>query len=198
MKPNWIHVKILAVAFIVLGISACSEGEDIDLYNQKMFDTSISSFTTSWINKHAQVRSVPVSTVDMWWDMGSGLLDTQQAKNYWFDMSTDFCSNSLDTGFYFDFKAPCTRHDFGWRNLKKLDRHWNCLGSQANKPCGSNGLSEGESGGYWNYTNRLIVNGQFSEDMNFHCAGRSMFYRPACYHTAETYFLIVNVAAMVG
>lgn len=31
MKPNWIRVKILAVAFIVLGITACSAGEDIDL-----------------------------------------------------------------------------------------------------------------------------------------------------------------------
>lgn len=191
-------LKILIVACVYFSLTACSSGEDADLYNQKMFNTSISTFIASWKIKHAEIRSVSVPTIEIWWDLGWGLLDSQPAKSYWFDLSTDFCSNSPDTGPYFDFKAACTRHDFGWRNLKKLDQHWNCPGSQVNMPCGSNGLSSGQIGGYWNYYNRLIVNDQFSEDMNSHCASRSIFYRPACYMTSDVYYSSVNEAALLG
>lgn len=187
----------LAAAAILL-LAGCSETEDLATFNTAMFSTPISTFTTEWKAKHAEVRSVSVSTVNNWWNQGNGSLDSQAAKDYWFDMSTDFCSSSPDTGLYFDFKAACTRHDFGWRNLKKLDRHWNCAGSAANKPCGTNGLPVGQLGGYWKLSNRLIVNNQFKADMYSHCATRSILYRPACYDTADLYYNVVNVAALNG
>jgi hypothetical protein len=40
---------------------------------------------------------------------------------YEFDWSTDLCSNSPDRPLGFDFRIPCTRHDFGYRNYKKID-----------------------------------------------------------------------------
>ncbi|SDR32075.1 phospholipase [Thermostaphylospora chromogena] len=41
---------------------------------------------------------------------------------YEFDWSTDLCSSSPDQPLGFDFRMPCRRHDFGYRNYKALDR----------------------------------------------------------------------------
>jgi hypothetical protein len=40
---------------------------------------------------------------------------------YSFDWSTDFCSASPDKPLGFDFRLSCHRHDFGYRNFKKLN-----------------------------------------------------------------------------
>ena len=37
------------------------------------------------------------------------------------DWSTDFCSNSPNSDFNFDFTAPCAQHDFGYRNIMRMD-----------------------------------------------------------------------------
>jgi hypothetical protein len=39
---------------------------------------------------------------------------------YGFDWSTDLCSASPDQPLGFDFRMPCTRHDFGYRNYKAV------------------------------------------------------------------------------
>src|SRR5437879_1240621 len=45
--------------------------------------------------------------------------DDQPAwADYAFDWSTDFCSASPDEPLGFDFRLPCARHDFGYRNYK--------------------------------------------------------------------------------
>lgn len=186
---------IVALLGVALVASACSAQEDLATFNSKMFHTSIGSAVSQWKSKHAEVLNVSVSNINWRWDQGSGLLDTQPAKDFWFDMSTDFCSSSLDTGLAFDFKASCMRHDFGWRNLKKLDRHWNCWGASNNNPCGFNGLPQGTLGAYSNRTNRILVNDQFRRDMDAHCATRSIFLRPDCYANAQVYHFFVGLAA---
>ena len=39
---------------------------------------------------------------------------------YAFDWSTDYCSSSPDNPLGFDFRLPCWRHDFGYRNYKAV------------------------------------------------------------------------------
>jgi hypothetical protein len=39
---------------------------------------------------------------------------------YGFDWSTDYCSSSPDNPFGFPFSSGCVRHDFGYRNYKKI------------------------------------------------------------------------------
>src|SRR4051794_6490805 len=41
---------------------------------------------------------------------------------YAFDWSTDLCSSSPDRPLGFDFRMPCRRHDFGYRNYKAVSQ----------------------------------------------------------------------------
>ncbi|WP_157248165.1 phospholipase [Nonomuraea typhae] len=41
--------------------------------------------------------------------------------DYNFDWSTDLCSSSPDQPLGFDFRMPCRRHDFGYRNYKAMN-----------------------------------------------------------------------------
>jgi hypothetical protein len=41
-------------------------------------------------------------------------------SRYHFDWTTDLCSASPDTPLGFDFRMPCWRHDFGYRNYKEI------------------------------------------------------------------------------
>ncbi|TYB47387.1 phospholipase [Nonomuraea sp. PA05] len=41
---------------------------------------------------------------------------------YAFDWSTDLCSGSPDKPLGYDFRMPCVRHDFGYRNYKAMSR----------------------------------------------------------------------------
>src|SRR4051812_38874277 len=129
MRKQLLIAVVIGMALIV---AACSENEDLATFNSKMFSTSMSSFKSQWEAKNAEVLRVSVTEIERRWDGDEKRLDTQTAKSYWFDLSTDFCSSSPDTGPNFDFKAPCVRHDFGWRNLKKLDTHWATPGAYSN------------------------------------------------------------------
>ncbi|KAB8193510.1 phospholipase [Nonomuraea phyllanthi] len=42
--------------------------------------------------------------------------------DYAFDWSTDLCSSSPDKPLGFDFRMPCRRHDFGYRNYKDVSQ----------------------------------------------------------------------------
>lgn len=92
-----------------------------------------------------------------------------------FDWSTDYCSAPLsgNSGFSFDFRAPCRRHDFGYRNLHLLDRRY--------------------GGGFWTSTNRRRVDQRFLADMNAHCATRAMWLQWRCYSWARTYYVAVRL-----
>jgi hypothetical protein len=93
----------------------------------------------------------------------------------WFDWSNDGCSAPLvgDTGLSFNFRNSCRRHDFGYRNLKLLDRRY--------------------GGGFWNPTSRRRVDQQFLADMKAHCHTRALWLRPTCLGWAQTYYIAVRV-----
>ena len=93
----------------------------------------------------------------------------------WFDWSTDYCSAPLvgSTGLSFDFRNSCRRHDFGYRNLKLLDRWYG-------------------AGRFWNAANRERVDRQFLVDMRNHCALRAWWLRSSCLRWADTFYAAVR------
>jgi hypothetical protein len=94
----------------------------------------------------------------------------------WFDWSNDGCSAPLlgNTGRTYDFGPACRRHDFGYRNLRRLERRY------------------GSGHTFWNTTNRFRVDRQFLSDMRGHCRHRAWWLRPACGLTAWLYFAAVR------
>ena len=92
-----------------------------------------------------------------------------------FDWSTDYCSAPLvgSTGLSFDFRNSCRRHDFGYRNLKLLDRWYG-------------------AGRFWNAANRERVDRQFLVDMRNHCALRAWWLRSSCLRWADTFYAAVR------
>ena len=96
----------------------------------------------------------------------------------WFDWSTDLCSAPLvgSTGLSFDFGAPCRRHDFGYRNLRLLERRY------------------GAGGTYWNRANRKAVDDQFLRDLRAHCRTRAVWLQTQCHGWASTFYTAVRIA----
>lgn len=96
----------------------------------------------------------------------------------WFDWSNDGCSAPLvgDTGFSFNFRDPCRRHDFGYRNAKLLEKRY------------------GKGATYWNSTNRQRVDQQFLADMKGHCRSRALTLQVQCFSWAQTFYTAVRIA----
>jgi hypothetical protein len=84
---------------------------------------------------------------------------------YTLDWSTDYCSASPDQPLGFDFRMPCWRHDFGYRNYKHIGQF------PANKDHVDNG---------------------FYFDLKAKCATYNVVVRPACYSLAWTYYEAVH------
>jgi hypothetical protein len=89
---------------------------------------------------------------------------------YGFDWSTDYCSASPDNPLGFDFRMPCWRHDFGYRNYKAVDRF---------------------------SANKARVDDAFYADMRRRCATYNFVLRPACYSLAWTYYQAVRMFGSV-
>jgi hypothetical protein len=100
------------------------------------------------------------------------------AGDRWFDWTTDWCSAPLvgSTGRSFDFRAPCRRHDFGYRNLQLLERRY------------------AGAGRYWNNTSRRRVDQQLLTDMRTHCKARPWYEEATCRLWADTFYAAVRVA----
>jgi Prokaryotic phospholipase A2 len=94
----------------------------------------------------------------------------------WFDWSTDFCSAPLvgNTGRSFNFTNACRRHDFGYRNLRLLDRRY--------------------GPGNWTAASRRRVDHQFLLDMKRHCWSRPWYEEPTCLAWAETFYAAVRLS----
>lgn len=84
---------------------------------------------------------------------------------YAFDWSTDLCSSSPDKPLGFDFRMPCRRHDFGYRNYKAMNLF------PANKP---------------------RIDDAFYFDMRQVCAGYSGLAKSTCNGLAWTYYQAVK------
>lgn len=90
---------------------------------------------------------------------------------YAFDWSTDYCSGSPDNPLGFDFRLPCWRHDFGYRNYKAVNLF---------------------------SPNKSRLDSAFYEDMKRKCATYNYFVRPACYSLAWTYYQAVKTFGSVS
>lgn len=95
-----------------------------------------------------------------------------------FDWSTDFCSAPLvgSTGRSFDFTSACRRHDFAYRNYKRVDS------------------VSAQRGQLWNSGIRHRIDLRFRQDMKNHCAQRSAADKPTCFGWAELFYRMVRVA----
>ncbi|WP_433515224.1 phospholipase [Nonomuraea sp. CA-143628] len=85
--------------------------------------------------------------------------------DYAFDWSTDLCSSSPDQPLGFDFRMPCRRHDFGYRNYKAVSQF------PANKD---------------------RIDSAFYFDMKQVCAGYSGVSKATCDGLAWTYYQAVR------
>ena len=94
----------------------------------------------------------------------------------WFDWSTDGCSAPLmgGHGVAYDFRDSCRRHDFGYRNMRRLERRY------------------GTGHSYWNHTTRLLIDRQFLSDMSSSCHHRHFLVRPICSTWAHIYYVVVR------
>ena len=84
------------------------------------------------------------------------------------DWTTDGCSAPLigDSGRSFDFRLPCLRHDFGYRNFKSHD------------------LFNGET--------RLQIDDRFRQDLDESCRPRMRSFKVRCLAWAEIYYAAVR------
>jgi hypothetical protein len=85
--------------------------------------------------------------------------------DYAFDWSTDLCSSSPDRPLGFDFRMPCRRHDFGYRNYKVVSRF---------------------------PANKSRVDDAFHFDLRQVCAGYSGAAKRTCDGLAWTYYQAVR------
>ena len=87
------------------------------------------------------------------------------------DWTTDGCSAPIleSTGRSFDFYSSCRRHDFGYRNLLRM-----------------------EGGRHWTQTIRLRIDRLFRRDMRASCTNKIILMRVQCLSWAETYYRTVR------
>jgi hypothetical protein len=149
MTPRRLTTILLApVAGLVLAISVASPAAAVTL-EQKV------AVLNSWTQ--------PNTTSYNGWN---GARQNQPAWSaYTFDWSTDYCSTSPDQPLGFDFRIPCWRHDFGYRNYKVVNLF---------------------------PANKAHVDDAFYFDLRAKCATYNVFVRPACYSLAWTYYQAVR------
>jgi hypothetical protein len=93
------------------------------------------------------------------------------------DWTTDSCS-AVGAGPY-DFRMPCMRHDFNWRNLTRLT-----VGFPNSAPART-------------FNNLWASNGQFRDDLSDRCFSISPLLLAPCLSLAGTYTAGVNAAAIL-
>ena len=84
------------------------------------------------------------------------------------DWTSDGCSAPLigDSGRSFDFRWPCVRHDFGYRNFKSHD--------------------------LFNDETRLRIDDKFRQDLDESCRPRMRSFKVRCLAWAEIYYSAVR------
>ena len=114
-----------------------------------------------------------------------------RSQQPWLDWTTDSCSVPIigNEGKSFNFASACRRHDFGYRNLKLLDRRYNCAGLIPGSICLTDTWSYGR---YWNAAQRSRIDEQFQRDMFETCTTRARTRRVRCEAWAITFFQSVR------
>lgn len=157
------------VAVLLISVVSCAPKPTLPELERKLYATPLSSFDRWWRDEQAVANRVSRSTVDRWLAESPARLDSSAARARPWDVSTDLCSFAPDTGPAFDFRVPCIRHDFAWRNLKRLGRSTR--------------------------SRRLAASQQFLRDMQGTCSNRPLVQRSVCRAVAATYFQAVSAVS---
>src|SRR5881275_2209221 len=139
-------VALVAALLAILGVATPASAASFD---QKV------ALLTSWTQ-----ASSP--SYNAW---NSARLNEVAWADYTLDWSTDYCSASPDQPLGFDFRIPCWRHDFGYRNYKHINQF---------------------------PSNKDHVDSAFYFDLKAKCATYNVIVRPACYSLAWTYYEAVH------
>lgn len=161
----------VTIAAALLGLVACTPRISVTALDQKLYRTSLPAFAQWWRQEQAAAHHVSVATVDRWLRTDPERLDHPVARTRPFDVSTDLCSMSPNVGPAFDFRLPCIRHDFAWRNLRRLQQR--------------------DGGRINTRERRLDATRQFHRDMQTTCAARPFVQRVACTVVAQSYYQAV-------
>lgn len=100
--------------------------------------------------------------------------DPQTPRPNYLIWESDGCSAPVLGSGPFDFSLACNRHDFGWRNLRRID--------DSQTPV-------------WHVANKDRVDAGFLVDMRMRCAGMSGLSRLGCDTTARVYYTAVRLNA---
>jgi hypothetical protein len=73
---------------------------------------------TAKMAKLSSWTQTPADSYNAWYH---GWRNQPLLEEFGFDWTTDLCSSSPDQPAGFDFRMPCRRHDFGYRNYRELD-----------------------------------------------------------------------------
>ncbi|HWJ98578.1 MAG TPA: phospholipase A2 [Acidimicrobiales bacterium] len=160
---------IVVVSLLTVSAASCTPKPTLSELDHKLYAAPLSSFDRWWRDEQAAANRVSRATIDRWLAASPSRLDSAAARSRPWDVSTDLCSFAPDSGPSFDFRIPCIRHDFAWRNLKRLGRSTRAR--------------------------RLAASEQFLRDMQSTCAHRSLVSRTACRSMAATYFQAVSVVS---
>jgi hypothetical protein len=99
--------------------------------------------------------------------------DPATARPAYLVWDTDGCSAPVLGAGPFDFTLACTRHDFGWRNLKAYD--------------------EPGAVPIWHVGNKDRVDAGFLYDMRVRCAALPRLEQIGCDLTARVYYTAVRL-----
>ncbi len=158
---------------LLLVLSACTPSITLAELDRRVHATALPTFDRWWRGEQAAAHRVSRATVDRWVATSSARLDADAARRRAWDVSTDLCSFAPNAGPAFDFRVPCIRHDFAWRNLRRLDRQ--------------------AGGGINTRARRQAANRRFLTDLESTCAARPFLQRTACRGIAAAYFRAVSL-----
>jgi hypothetical protein len=126
-----------------------------------------SAVTNQWLSVMSAWTQPSTDSRRVWLNArGDGIHTDPGYAAYGFDWSTDYCSQSLDQPLGFDFRMPCARHDFGYRNYRTepglLSQH------------------------------KKHVDDALYFDLKAKCATYSVWVRPSCYSLAWSYYQAIS------
>lgn len=173
-SPARAALVALPIAVALLA-AACIPQPTLSGLEHKLYATSPTSFDRWWRAEQAAAQRVSRATVDRWLASSPARLDAAAARSRTWDVSTDLCSFAPDKGPVFDFRLPCIRHDFAWRNLRRIDRQ--------------------HGGGIDTRARRTAANRLFLRDMEVACSRRPTVQRTSCRAIARAYFGAVSAVS---
>lgn len=162
---------LATVATLVAGVTACRPATDLADWNRVVQQWSLGHFEQWWQARQAAAHGVPVATIGWWLGHDLDRFDDGASRAGRWDLSTDGCSFAPDRGPGFDFLVPCLRHDFAWRNLRRLQRrHGGAIDTRAR---------------------RLTADTRFLADLHTTCDRQPVLVRGWCRALAATYHAAV-------